>query len=165
MQGCGLLPERQTMLSRKVVTRSGRGFRGYFPSQKLNRHVQFESILERDAIRFFEKSEEVLCYREQPTIIYYYQDDEQRKYYPDFELVLIGDVVVHVEVKPSIHLATIKLSEKYQLIAKTYQRRSEKFVVLTEKELRGSLCADFYQILNNENLNLGKGGNHATVLL
>lgn len=153
------------MLSRKVVTRSGRGFRGYFPSKKLNRHVQFESILERDAIKFFEKSSEVLSYREQPTVIYYYQNDIQRKYYPDFELELIGDVLVHVEVKPSIHLATVKLSAKYHLIATTYQKRQEIFIVLTEVELRESPITDFYLILNNRNLNLVKGGNHATIRL
>jgi len=56
------------MLSRIVVTRSGRGFRGYFPSKKLNRLVQFESLLERDAIKLFESSKEIIQFREQPTI-------------------------------------------------------------------------------------------------
>ena len=153
------------MLSRKVVTRSGRGFRGHFPSKKLNRLVQFESLLERDAIQFFENSDEVLRYREQPTIIYYYQEDLQRKYYPDFELELVSGAIVHIEVKPSIHLATIKLSTKYQLIADTYQTRPETFIVLTERELRGGQCADFYHTLNNGNLNLSKGGRHAQILL
>lgn len=153
------------MLSRKVVTRSGRGFRGYFPSKKLNRSVQFESILERDAIKLFEISNEVVTYREQPTIIYYYFDDIQKRYHPDFELVLEDGYVVHIEVKPSIHLTTIKLSAKYQAIAQSYISRTESFVVLTEKELRVDECIDFYQILNNNNLNQKSGANHATVFI
>ena len=153
------------MLSRKVVTRSGRGFRGYFPSKKLNRSVQFESLLERDAIRLFETSNEVVIYREQPAIIYYYLGNEHRRYYPDFELVLVDGYVVHVEVKPSIHLTTIKLSEKYRAIAQSYFARTESFVVLTEKELRADRHIDFYSVLNNSNLSPNRGGNHATILL
>jgi hypothetical protein len=159
------LKKGHDMLSRKVVTRSGRGFRGYFPSKKLNRSVQFESILERDAIKLFEISNEVVTYREQPTIIYYNLDDIQKRYHPDFELVLEDGYVVHVEVKPSIYLTTIKLSAKYQAIAQSYISRTESFVVLTEKELRVDECIDFYQILNNNNLNQKSGGNHATVFI
>jgi len=157
--------EGHDMLSRKVVTRSGRGFRGYFPSKKLNRSVQFESLLERDAIRLFEISKEVVSYKEQPTIIYYYLNDIQKKYHPDFELVLIDGYVVHVEIKPSIHLTTIKLSAKYRAIAQSYFSRIESFVVLTEKELRADRHIDFYSVLNNSNLSANKGGNHATILL
>lgn len=142
---------RTNMLSRKVVTRSGRGFRGYFPSKKLNRPVQFESLLERDAIRLFESSDEVVTYREQPTIVYYYLEDLPKKYYPDFELVLECGSVVHVEVKPSIRLFTKKLSIKYLAVSQSYVSRTETFIVLTEKELRG-LQNDFYQLINNDNL-------------
>lgn len=158
--------EGHDMLSRKVVTRSGRGFRGYFPSKKLNRSVQFESLLERDAIKLFENSNEVVIYKEQPTIIYYYLDDTHKRYHPDFELVLEDGYVVHVEVKPSIHLITIKLSAKYQAIAQSYISRTESFVVLTEKELRANKHLDFYQLINNNNnLNQKTGVNHATVFI
>jgi hypothetical protein len=153
------------MLSRKVVTRSGRGFRGYFPSKKLNRSVQFESLLERDAIKLFEKSNEVVRYQEQPTIIYYYLDDLHKRYHPDFELILEDGYVVHIEVKPSMHLTTLALSAKYHAIAKSYISRAESFVVLTEKELRTETPVDFYQLLNNSNLKLNVGVNHATVFI
>lgn len=151
-QGCGLSTERQKMLSRKVVTRSGRGFRGHFPSKKLNMSVQFESLLERDAIKLFENSSEVKTYREQPTIIYYYLDGMPKRYHPDFEVVLLGDTIIHVEVKPSQRLATAELTIKFQAINQTYQSRSEHFVILTEKELRSKEKADFYQLINNNNI-------------
>lgn len=140
------------MLSRKVVTRSGRGFRGYFPSKKLNRSVQFESLLERDAIRLFDNSNEVVSFREQPTIIYYYVDAIQKRYHPDFEVILKGDTVIHVEIKPSSRLATTELSTKFRAINHRYKHRPEHFVILTEVELRAARNQDFYQIINNNNV-------------
>lgn len=151
-QGCGLSTERQTMLSRKVVTRSGRGFRGYFPSKKLNWSVQFESILERDAIKLFENSSEVVNYKAQPTIVYYYVDEIHKKYYPDFEVVLVGGAIIHVEVKPSRRLATKELSTKFRAINQSYRSRPEHFVILTEIELRPTENIDFYQLINNNNV-------------
>ncbi len=143
---------KENMLSRKVVTRSGRGFRGYFPSKKLNRSVQFESLLERDAIKLFENSNEVLKYREQPTIIYYYLGDTRKRYHPDFEVILSGNTVVHVEVKPSLQLANSQLSIKFQAISQSYQSKPEHFVILTEIELRTGSNIDFYQLINNNNV-------------
>jgi hypothetical protein len=153
------------MQSRKVVTRSGRGFRGYFPSKKLNRLVEFESILERDAIRIFENANEVIQYREQPTIIYYYIDDVQKKYYPDFELVLDSGQIAHIEVKPSDKLANAEIAQKYHAIDQHYSSRSEYFVILTEHQIRMALNVGIYELINNSNLLKVKGANHATVLL
>jgi len=148
------------MLSRKVVTRSGRGFRGYFPSKKLNRLVQFESLLERDAIQLFENAKDVIHFREQPTIIYYHIDSEQKKYYPDFELQLSDGQVVHVEIKPSIKLSRLEIAKKYRAINMHYSTRGEYFALLTEKELRGDGIQDIYQLMNNAHLLLAEGANH-----
>lgn len=153
------------MQARKVVTRSGRGFRGYFPSKKLNRLVEFESILERDAIRIFENADEVIQYREQPTIVYYYTDGVQKKYYPDFELVLDSGQIVHIEVKPSGKLANVEIAQKYHAIDQHYLARSEYFVILTEHQIRTALNVDLYALINNSNLLKVKGVSHATVLL
>jgi len=38
-------------------------------------------------------------------------DSEPKKYYPDFELQLLGGQVVHVEVKPSIKLSRLELEK------------------------------------------------------
>jgi hypothetical protein len=165
VQGIGLPCGKDKMLCRKVVTRSGRGFRGYFPSKKLNRMIEYESLLERDAIKLFESCDEVTWYQEQPTIIYYYQDYLPRKYFPDFELELSNGKTVHVEVKPSSHLATIKLSMKFHLIAQCYQNKAEHFVILTEKELREERCIDFDELLSNQIWNLNKGDNDEALFI
>lgn len=124
------------MKSRKVVTRSGRGFRGYFPSRKLNRMVEWESLLERDAILHFEFSHGVVDYQEQPEIIYYEQDGETRKYHPDFALRLRNDELIHIEVKPKVKLETPGLQERFRAIAKRYQVHPAHFRILTEDDLR-----------------------------
>ncbi len=152
------------MLSRKVVTRSRRGFTGCVPSKKLNRHVQFESLLERDAIELFERADEVLSFREQPMIIYYYIDGVQKKYYPDFELILDSGQIVHIEVKPKIKLRDRETALKYQAINQHYLSRDEHFSVLTEVEIRTMHTFDIYALINNDNLHKTQGSNHAKIL-
>lgn len=123
------------MLSRKVVTRSGRGYRGYFPSRKLNRMVQYESLLEKKAIQFFEKNTEVISFQEQPERSHYYDHDDQlREYYPDFLLILESNHKLYVEIKPISELA--KLKDKFELILEAYKTRNEILMILTDVDLR-----------------------------
>lgn len=123
------------MLSRKVVTRSGRGYRGYFPSKKLNRLVQFESLLEKEAIQYFEKNMEVISFQEQPELFHYYDHNgQQREYYPDFLLILKSDHKLYVEVKPISKLT--KLKDKYEQILEAYKTRKEILMILTDVDLR-----------------------------
>jgi hypothetical protein len=44
--------------------------------------VEWESLLERDAILLFEFSPGVVSYQEQPEMIEYEQDGVMRRYYP-----------------------------------------------------------------------------------
>lgn len=124
------------MTSRKVVTRSGRKFRGYFPSKKLNRMVEWESLLERDAILHFEFSNGVVHYQEQPETIYYEREGVIRRYHPDFALTLANDELVHVEVKPSSHFKSTHLIKKFAAITERYVHHPARFIVLTDRFLR-----------------------------
>lgn len=124
------------MKSRKVVTRSGRKFRGYFPSKKLKRMVEWESLLERDAILLLEFSRGVVLYQEQPAVIYYEQEGETRRYHPDFALTLRNDKTVHVEVKPASQLNAPHLAEKFKAISEQYESSSIHFKILTDQAIR-----------------------------
>lgn len=124
------------MLSRKVITRRGRRFRGYFPSLKMGRMVAWESLLELDAIHLLEFSRGVLLYREQPVLIQYADGELIRDYYPDFEVVLLDGVAIHLEVKTTYQLAKPKIQSKFQAIAAHYKRQQQKFRLVTEKELQ-----------------------------
>lgn len=124
------------MKVRKVVNRSGRGFRGYFPSRKLGRLVEWESLLERDAIILFEFSNGIKSYQEQPELIVYEQDGEMRRYFPDFSITLSNDEVVHLEVKPASKLTSLDLLNKFDAIARHYDRIGRNFRILTDDHIR-----------------------------
>lgn len=125
------------MFSRKVITRSGRGFRGRYPSLKCGRMVAFESLLELAVMLLMEFSSEVVSYREQPELVLYNDGDSVKKYFPDFEVVLTSGAKAHVEVKPSQKLESPKVAKTYQAIAAHYLRfRRERFLIVTEQEAR-----------------------------
>lgn len=124
------------MSSRNVVNRSGRGFRGYFPSLKMKQMIGWESIHERNAIYLFEFSPGVVSYRGQPELIFYADGTEFRKYYPDFEITTTGGISVQIEVKPSSKLLQKKYADKYRAIAAHYQSLGRHYQILTEKEIQ-----------------------------
>ncbi len=128
--------QENMMQSRKVVTRSGGGFRGYFPSKKVNRMVSFESLLERDAIYLFEHSPGVSSYQEQPEKIMYEHEGIMRKYYPDFEVLLNSGKVFHIEVKPKSKLQQRTLQSKFKAIIQRYESHPASFMILTEDAIR-----------------------------
>lgn len=124
------------MLARKVVTRRGRRFRGYYPSAKLGRMVAWESLLERDAILLIEFSPGVVTYREQPMEIRYPFGADTRSYFPDFEISLVNGKRVHVEVKTVAELARPKVSAKFTAVAEHYERIRLDLIFLTDEEIR-----------------------------
>lgn len=124
------------MRVRKVVTRRGRRFRGYFPSRKLHRMVAWESLLERDAILLLEVSPGVVSFREQPTVIQYFDGKDLCDYYPDFEVVLADGSLFHLEVKTTTKLKSPKVASKFAAIAAHYQKKGLGFRIVTEQELQ-----------------------------
>lgn len=125
------------MRVRKVVTRSGKRFRGKFPSRKLNRMVHWESLLERDAIFHFEYHPLVMSYQEQPSIeIYYDSHGTPHRYFPDFRLNFRDGRELFVEVKPTQFLATKEVREKFQAVAKMFEEQGRRFRIMTEDDIR-----------------------------
>ena len=124
------------MKSRKVVTRSGRKFRGYFPSKKLGRMVEWESLLERDAILLFEFSTGVKSYQEQPELIYYQLNDEIQHYYPDFSITLSSGEILHLEVKPKSKFSSMELIDKFNAIINNYNHIGRDFKILIDEHIR-----------------------------
>lgn len=125
------------MRVRKVVTRSGKRFRGKFPSQKMNKMVHWESLLERDAIFHFEYHPLVVKYQEQPSIEFYYdQYGEQHRYIPDFLVTFKDDSELLVEIKYVCDLANKKARDKYQAIAQRFEEQGRRFRVMTEVDIR-----------------------------
>jgi hypothetical protein len=124
------------MLSRKVVTRSGRKIRGHFPSLKMGQMVPWESLLERDAILLFEFSQGVRTFRAQPEEVIYVDEDTTRRYYPDFEIIGNSGRVIHLEVKPEAMLARPDVARKLRAVADHYRRQGRDYRILTERSIR-----------------------------
>jgi hypothetical protein len=76
-------PDARKKRARKVVTRSRARATGKFPSRKMNRMLQWESIHELNAFRLLEVNPEVKFFQEQPCEIHYVMDGEHRVHYPD----------------------------------------------------------------------------------
>lgn len=122
---------------RKVVRRSGKNFRGYFPSRRLGRLVGWESLHERDAIRLVEYDPTVASYEEQPSEeIYYEVSGKARRYYPDLRVHYRNGRVVDIEVKPRQKLEDPRIEAKFKRIQKRYKELGRRFEIWTEREIR-----------------------------
>ncbi len=125
------------MAVRKVITRSKKTFRVKFPSRKNTCTVHCESILEGDCALFLEISPFVKSYRAQPREETYYDGEGRpRRYVPDFEVTLVDDSTVDVEVKPKKKLADSSVKDKLEAIARRYQEQGRRFRIFTEEHLQ-----------------------------
>lgn len=122
---------------RKVVTRSGKGFRGKFPSRKMGCVLQWESLHERDALLICEYTPGIKAYEHQPSEeIFYDEAGKAQRYFPDLKVTFESGDVVWVEVKPSEKLEDPKTARKYALVAQYFSQQQRRFEIWTEREIR-----------------------------
>jgi hypothetical protein len=126
----------QSGRARRVITPSGRRYRGKFPSGKLQRMVHWESFHERDAILHLEYHPLVERYQEQPSLEWYYSlAGESKKYFPDFQADFEDGTVCLIEVKPTSKLRTAEAKAKYGAIALRLEEQGRQFRILTEADI------------------------------
>jgi TnsA endonuclease N terminal len=124
------------MRARKVITRSGRGIRGKFPSRKLQKQVHWETPLERDAALLFELHPLIASYQEQPSEECYYDENGQvRVCYPDFLLRLADGSEAWIEVKRKVDLSRSKIKRKLELIALRFAEQGRTYRILSEDQI------------------------------
>lgn len=75
---------------RQIVTPSGRGVRGIFPSRKACKPAQFESRNEEMALRVLEVATQVRAIATQPKVFEFDDGVRRRRYTPDAALVTVG---------------------------------------------------------------------------
>ncbi|WP_250537632.1 MULTISPECIES: hypothetical protein [unclassified Caballeronia] len=68
---------------RRIVTRSGRGVRGVFPSRKSSKPAEFESLAEEMALLVLEIATSITHIETQPTVFEFCDSDASRRYTPD----------------------------------------------------------------------------------
>jgi hypothetical protein len=119
--------------TRNPVSHTGRQFRGKFFSEKNQRHVKCESLLEMRTLRYFEIETEVCSYSEQPIQLTIRLNGRRRRYTPDFLVTWRNDKPWLVEVKPSELVETPEMRVKLAAAKDASERIGHRFVVLTER--------------------------------
>jgi len=76
-------PKKGKFRSRTVVSRSRARSTGKYPSWKMGRMIQFESVNELNAYRLLDADPSVIEYHEQPLAINFVQDETPHIHYPD----------------------------------------------------------------------------------
>jgi len=82
-----IFPKDGKIRSRKVVKRSNARNTGKYPSWKMQRMMQWESVHEGNAMRVLDATPNVISYCEQPCEIIFTLNGAKRRHYPDFMVI------------------------------------------------------------------------------
>lgn len=108
-------PEEGKVRSRTVVSRSRARATGKYPSWKMGRMVQWESVNELNAYRLLDADPAAISYHEQPLTIRYQLHGEVYTHYPDV-LVQWGTSRELWEIKPSSQASRPEYVERTRLL-------------------------------------------------
>lgn len=122
------------MAVRKVSGRGG-NIIGRFPSLKLGRMVDFESLIERDYLYLLDFETAVTWFAEQPLVIEYEANGKQLKYTPDFHLIRGGRHFL-VECKPEKMMGKPQNQRKFAAGQDFCAEKNWTFQVMTDTQLR-----------------------------
>lgn len=113
---------------------------GVFYSFKNDRHIEFESSLERDFFLLLEMDETVEFYEEQPMTLYYMYLNRRTPYTPDYIIHYFDENKSSciVEVKPSkvIKDKKVFLKQKFEQIEQYLYENDMNFKLITEFDIR-----------------------------
>jgi hypothetical protein len=118
----------------RKATNHGKNIIGHFPSIKMGRMINFESLIERDFICLLDFDAKVQFFEEQPLAIEYLHQSKQHKYTPDFHIVFAGQNIL-CECKPCQFVD--KPENQIKFVAARYwcDERNWLFKVVTDKHL------------------------------
>ena len=130
----------------RKIPKTYRSLSGESPSQKLNRSVAFESSLERDLFAILEFDPNIVHYEEQPIKIEYMSSElKPRSYTPDILIVYKNETVSpyetthilgEVKYRSELFKKWKELKPKFKAARKICQKRSWRFKIFTEVEIR-----------------------------
>ena len=122
---------------RKVITRSGRNVRGYFPSLKSHyRKEKFESNLEASVLGILEISSAVKQLRTHPYVLLLSggADTKDLFYTPDVEIETANGKVI-IEIKGLPYLKSQKSKTRYRSICQALQRQRIPFITILSSDI------------------------------
>lgn len=121
---------------RRVSNRGG-NIIGRFPSLKLKRMVDYESLIERDFIYLLDFEPAVTWYAEQPLTILYEHQAKVRSYSPDFQVISNGQTTL-VECKPQKLVNTDDNQRKFAVARQWCANQGWDFQIVTDEDLKSS---------------------------
>jgi len=120
--------------SRRVVTRSRFRPTGKYPSWKMERMLQWESINELNAFRLLDCDPNVTVFTEQPCEIVYVNGREIKHHYPDIYVEIEGEQEFW-EVKAECEAAQTEVASRTELLSRGLQRYGFTYRVVLDREL------------------------------
>ena len=120
--------------SRRVVTRSRFRPTGKYPSWKMERMLQWESINELNAFRLLDCDPRVTVFTEQPCEIVYFDGTETRRHYPDIYVEIDSNQELW-EVKAECEASQREVSTRTELLTSGLQQYGFTYRVVLDHEL------------------------------
>lgn len=121
-------------MSVRTVSNRGGNIIGRFPSFKLGRMVDFESLIERDLIFVLDFEPDIETFCEQPLTIEYQDDGKVRHYTPDFHVVKKGQNIL-IECKPEKFVQSAKNQRKFRAGQAWCETRGWTYQLVTDQSL------------------------------
>ena len=120
--------------SRRVVTRSRFRPTGKYPSWKMERMLQWESMNELNAFRLLDCDPRVTVFTEQPCEIVYFDGTETRHHYPDVYVEIDSNQELW-EVKAACEASQSEVSTRTELLTSGLQQYGFTYRVVLDREL------------------------------
>jgi len=120
---------------RRIVTVSGRGVRGHFPTRKSEKPAQYESLNEEMALRLLEVAASVKSVSTQPEVFEYLHDERPRRYTPDVKIETESGCAF-LEIKDDAALATRSRSViRLRLAVQHLRQRGHRLCIVLRSDL------------------------------
>ena len=125
---------REQGRSRRVVTRSRFRPTGKYPSWKMQRMLQWESVNELNAFRLLDCDPKVTAFAEQPCEIVYLDGSEIKHHYPDIYVEVNGKQEFW-EIKPESRASPREFSTRTNLLSQGVLQYGFVYRVVLDQEL------------------------------
>jgi hypothetical protein len=118
---------------REIVTVSGRGVRGHFPSYK-GKLLKFESLIEEDALRIFNVASSVTSLITQPCV-FAIPGSPRLRYTPDLRATMYGQDYFF-EIKPADFQKNPHVTTRLLRVIPHFKTSQTPFLLILDTDLR-----------------------------
>lgn len=127
-------PQDGQLRSRKIVRRSNARPTGKYPSWKMGRMVQWESVNELNAYRLLDTNPNVQAFHEQPLELTYLMGEKEHRHYPDV-LVFTKTGKELWEIKPNVSAQKPDIMERTKLLSEALPEHGYPYRMVFAEDL------------------------------